>query len=232
MRNGDDASSDAALAGMSCVTFGLSDGCDYRAQELTVSEGRPRFTLVCPDGARYAVSLPVPGEHNVYNALAAFAALDLCGGDREKGAAAFSSFLGAKRRMEFRREVNGARVFEDYAHHPTELRATIRAARSTFPGSRVLCVFQPHTYSRTAELLPDFASALSGADSVFLLPIYSARETDTLGMSSELLASRIPGAVAFPSFEVARDALRDCLKPGDVLLITGAGDVNRLTDLL
>lgn len=230
--NGDDDSSAAALEGLSCVTFGLSSDCHYRAEQIRVSDGRPSFCLICPDGARFPVSLPVPGEHNVYNALAAFAALDLCGGDREKGTAAFSSFLGAKRRMEFKREVGGARIFEDYAHHPTELRATIRAAREAFPDSRVLCVFQPHTYSRTAELLSDFASALSGADAVFLLPIYSARETDTLGMSSELLASLIPGAVAYPSFEEARNGIRTFLRSGDVLLITGAGDVNRLTEML
>jgi UDP-N-acetylmuramate--alanine ligase len=174
---------------------------------------------------------PVAGEHNVYNALAAFAALDICGGNREKAAAAFATFMGAKRRMEFKKEVSGAKIFEDYAHHPTEITATIRAAK-TAQGGRVICVFQPHTYSRTAELLEDFAASLSAADKVYLLPIYSARETDTLGMSSELLASKISGAYAAKSFEELAEILRGELTAGDTLLVTGAGDVIKLTPLL
>ena len=122
-------------------------------------------------------------------------------------------------------------MFEDYAHHPTEITATIRAARMA-QGGRIICVFQPHTYSRTAELFDEFAASLSLADKTYLLPIYSARETDTLGMSSELLASKISGAYAAGGFEELADILKDELKEGDTLLITGAGDVIALTNLL
>ncbi len=231
LANGDDASTQLALEGVEHVKFGLGEGNDYRAVEVISDCGKPVFTLICPDGERYRIALPVAGEHNVYNALAAFAALDICGGNREKAAAAFSSFMGAKRRMEFKKEVGGAKIFEDYAHHPTEITATIRAAK-TAQGGRVVCVFQPHTYSRTAELLEDFAASLAAADKVYLLPIYSARETDTLGMSSELLASKIPGAYAAKGFEELAEILRGELREGDTLLVTGAGDVIKLTALL
>ncbi|MBE6640028.1 MAG: UDP-N-acetylmuramate--L-alanine ligase [Ruminococcaceae bacterium] len=231
LANGDDENTRIALEGIEHITFGIGENNDYRAVDIKIENGNPRFTVICPDGEKYAVSLPVAGEHNVYNALASFAALDICGGNREKAAKAFDSFMGAKRRMEFKKEVRGAKIFEDYAHHPTEIRATIRAARMA-QGGRVICVFQPHTYSRTAELLEDFATALGEADKTYLLPIYSARETDTLGVSSELLASKIDGAVAAESFEALAKILNAELKEGDTLLITGAGDVIALTDLI
>ncbi|MBQ1933547.1 MAG: UDP-N-acetylmuramate--L-alanine ligase [Clostridia bacterium] len=231
LANGDDNSTASALAGIEHLTFGIGEDNDYRAENIRVENGKPSFVAVCPDNARYEITLPVAGEHNVYNALAAFASLDICGGSREKAAAAFATFKGAKRRMEFKKEVCGAKVFEDYAHHPTEITATIRAARMA-QGGRVICVFQPHTYSRTAELFEEFAESLSGADKTYLLPIYSARETDTLGMSSELLASKIDGAYAAESFEELAEVLKKELKEGDTLLITGAGDVIALTNLL
>lgn len=231
LSNGDDESTNIALAGIEKLTFGLGESNDYRAVDITVEGGKPRFTAICPDGEKYEIVLPVAGEHNVYNALASFAALDICGGDRAAAAKAFLTFMGAKRRMEFKKEVRGAKVFEDYAHHPTEITATIRAARMA-QGGRIICVFQPHTYSRTAELFDEFAASLSLADKTYLLPIYSARETDTLGMSSELLASKISGAYAAGGFEELADILKDELKEGDTLLITGAGDVIALTDKL
>ena len=231
LANGDDAVTKSALDGLPVTTFGKGEGCDYRAVDITVENGRPSFTIVCPDGERYSVSLSAAGEHNVYNALASFASLDMCGGDRAIAAKAFSDFLGAKRRMEFKKQVCGADVYEDYAHHPTEISATIRAARMQ-SGGRIICVFQPHTYSRTAELFDGFVSSLSEADKVYLLPIYSARETDTLGMSSELLAEKIEGACAVDGFEELAEILKGELKAGDTLLITGAGDVIKLTALL
>ena len=231
LANGDDAVTKSALDGLSVTTFGKGEGCDYRAVDITVEGGRPSFTIVCPDGEKYSVYLSAAGEHNVYNALASFASLDMCGGDRAIAAKAFSDFLGAKRRMEFKKQVCGADVYEDYAHHPTEISATIRAARMQ-SGGRIICVFQPHTYSRTAELFDGFVSSLSEADKVYLLPIYSARETDTLGMSSELLAEKIEGAYAARGFEELADILKAELKAGDTLLVTGAGDVIKLTALL
>ncbi|MBQ2733111.1 MAG: UDP-N-acetylmuramate--L-alanine ligase [Clostridia bacterium] len=231
LSNGDDKSTETALDGIEHITFGIGEANDYRAVAIRIENGKPSFTAICPDGERFDISLPVAGEHNVYNALASFAALDICGGSREKAAAAFATFKGAKRRMEFKKEVCGAKVFEDYAHHPTEISATVRAARMA-EGGRVICVFQPHTYSRTAELFDEFAESLSLADKTYLLPIYSARETDTLGMSSELLASKIDGAYAAKSFEELACILKKELKEGDTLLITGAGDVIALTALL
>ncbi len=229
--NADDPSAQKALEGLPCRTFGIREKADWRARAVTLRDGRPAFEIVSPDKTVCHASLSVPGEHNVYNALAAFASCELCGGDREKAAAALSGFEGAKRRMEFKKTVNGADVIEDYAHHPTEITATLRAVKEA-GYRRVICAFQPHTYSRTAELFSDFAAALAGADETCLLPIYAARETDTLGVSSEKLAEAIPGARAYPSFEALASHLSAVLTAGDALLVMGAGDVIRLTDLL
>ncbi|NLK39887.1 MAG: UDP-N-acetylmuramate--L-alanine ligase [Clostridiales bacterium] len=222
----------AAEYGWDLITFGVHDSrSDFHAENIDFSRGRASFDIICKGNLLCRANLAVPGYHNIYNALAAAACAWLCGISGEMISAALGTFTGAKRRMEHKGQLNGADLYEDYAHHPTEIAATIDSARR-MGYNRVLCVFQPHTYSRTAELFDSFASALRTADEVVLTDIYSARETDTFGISSGKLADAVGGALYFSDFSDAADYFASKLMPGDVLLIMGAGDIYKLSDLL
>jgi UDP-N-acetylmuramate--alanine ligase len=186
------------------------------------------------------VSLPVPGRHNVANALAALAALTLAGFDPGATAEALGGFRGVARRLELKGERAGARVYDDYAHHPTEVRATLEAARE-LGAQRLIAVFQPHLYSRTKALAPEFGAALAAADEIAVLEIYPAREQPVgalAGVSgraiAEAAADRAGGKPVWwlPDAELAERALAPRLGPGDLLLTIGAGDVYRLADAL
>ncbi|HET9495854.1 MAG TPA: UDP-N-acetylmuramate--L-alanine ligase, partial [Chloroflexia bacterium] len=188
---------------------------------------------VLRDGREVArVSLRVPGRHNVLNALAAVAACVECGVSEEEAARHLGAFEGTARRFEVKGEAGGVLLVDDYAHHPTEIAATIEAARERYPGRRVYALFQPHTYTRTRDFLPDFARVLSAADRVIVSEIYASRERDTLGMSGKHIVERMAGASAefAPSLSAAREALLDDLAPGDLLLVMGAGDVTHVAD--
>ncbi len=224
--------------GLPCrvVTFGLGAG-DYHAEDITYSAcGFASFTLVkngVPAG-RYHLS--VPGEHNVSNAVAALAAGDLLSIPYEKMAAGLSDFEGTDRRFQKKGEVSGITIVDDYAHHPTEIRATLHAA-ANYPGSTIWCVFQPHTYSRTKSLMDDFAEALSLADKIVLADIYAARETDDLGISSDTLREKIAAKGKdvwyFPTFGEIEDFLMENCAPGDLVITMGAGDIVKVgEDLL
>jgi UDP-N-acetylmuramate--L-alanine ligase/UDP-N-acetylenolpyruvoylglucosamine reductase len=178
------------------------------------------------------VSLRVPGRHNVLNAVAALAACVECGVPPEEAARHLGDFEGTARRFEVKGEAGGVLVVDDYAHHPTEIAATIEAARGRYPGRRLYVLFQPHTYTRTRDFLPDFARVLSAADRVIVSEIYASRERDTLGMSGKQIVERMTGASAefAPTLSAAREALLDDLAPGDVLLVMGAGDVTHIAD--
>ena len=135
--------------------------------------------------------------------------------------------------MEYKGKLNGACVYDDYGHHPTEIRATLQGARCLAGERQLVCVFQPHTYSRTATLFEDFASALSFADRVVLVPIYSARESDTLGVSSERLAARIGDAATYcDSLEAAADFLADKIDEGCFTVVMGAGNVDKIYEMI
>ena len=221
---------DYITAGLSCriVTFG-SDSGDYHAADITYDEnGFASFTLMKNDVPAGRYQLSVPGEHNISNAAAALAAGDLLGIPYEKMAAGLSDFKGTDRRFQKKGEVSGITIIDDYAHHPTEIKATLHAA-AKYPGNTTWCVFQPHTYSRTKSLLDDFVEALSLADRIVLADIYAAREANDPEISSsmlcEKLVSRGKKAWYFPTFREIEAFLMENCAPGDLIITMGAGDI-------
>ena len=210
-------------------TFGIQNDGDYQA--LNVNEYKPgffEFDLKEWNKVTGHIRLAVPGYHNIYNALAMCAVCRFVGLTVEQCADAALNFKGAGRRFEVYGECNGALVVDDYAHHPTEIAATLKAAQH-YPHNEIWCVFQPHTYTRTKALLPEFAKALSLADHVVLADIYAARETDTLGISSTQLADAVKehgcDATYLPSFAAIEEFVTTHCQPGDLLITMGAGDV-------
>ncbi|MDE5933511.1 MAG: UDP-N-acetylmuramate--L-alanine ligase, partial [Lachnospiraceae bacterium] len=205
------------------ITFGSSASCDYAPSDITYDEfGHPSFMLTGPDGTKDSYTLRVPGLYNVYNAAAAVAAARLLGIDGDIIRKSLSDFNGTDRRFEYKGKVNGITIIDDYAHHPTEITATLQAAKN-YPHKTIWCVFQPHTYSRTKAFLPEFAKALSLADKLVLADIFAAREKDTLGVSSQTLQAEIEKlgheCYYFPTFgEIENFLLENCTK--DDLLIT------------
>jgi UDP-N-acetylmuramate--alanine ligase len=176
------------------------------------------------------VRLAVPGQHNVLNATGALAALHQLGLDLEKAIQALSTFSGAGRRFEVLGEVGDIIIIDDYGHHPTEIAATLKAARSRYPNYRIWAVWQPHTYSRTQSLEQAFIEALSLADLVGVLKIYAAREKDP-GYSAQVIAEALPigTAVYLKNFEVATKTLLRELTSGDVLIVFSAGDATQVS---
>ena len=217
------------------LTFGVQNTeADLRAVELRESKGCWSFDILLYGKHLCHVALRVPGSHQIYNALATAGAAWLCGLTAEQIADGLSAFGGAVRRMEYKGTCNGASLYDDYGHHPTEVRTTLKGAKAMTAGKgRLWCVFQSHTYSRTAALLSEFATAFADADRVVILPIYPARETDTLGMSPLVMADAIGnGAVPTEGFAQAAKILRNELREEDVAIIMGAGDSYRMFDLL
>nr|WP_297704516.1 UDP-N-acetylmuramate--L-alanine ligase [uncultured Butyrivibrio sp.] len=223
----------------SIVTYGSKESFDYYPSDITYDEhGNPSFTAHLANGRTLSIKLAVPGIHNVYNALAAAAVASILGIEDEYIVSGLSMFGGASRRFEYKGEIGGVTIIDDYAHHPTEIKATLTAARN-YPHNKVWCVFQPHTYTRTKALLDEFADALSLADHVVLADIYAARETDTLGISSKTLRDKIlelgHECNYFPTFEnfseIENYLLQNCTK-GDLLITMGAGDVVKIGDEL
>ena len=229
--NADDPNAMEALAGLPLFTFGCHGGADCQAKNLIWHHGRPEFDVVA-DGEVYAhLCLRVAGMHNVYNALAAAAAayvLKIPGKAVQQG---LEGFFGAGRRFELKGQYNGAKVYDDYAHHPSELHALLEMAKSLDYG-RVICVFQPHTYTRTKALFDDFVRELKLADLVVLTDIYAAREKNTIGISSRDLAEQIPGSLYCPSLAGAAAKLREIAQGGDLILTVGAGDVFTVGEML
>ena len=210
-------------------TFGMDSSFDYGAVNIAYDKkGSASFDFVKEGIFVDRVSLSVNGEHNVQNALAALAVADLLNIPLETAKKGLKDFQGTDRRFEHKGEFQGVTVIDDYAHHPTEIKATLEAARH-YPHRELWCVFQPHTYTRTKALFPEFADALTGADHVVLADIYAARETDTLGVSSEdlALALREQGTDAyyFSTFEEIEDFCRSHCENGDLLITMGAGNV-------
>ncbi len=213
------------------LTFGISsENADFRAVGISQRSGRYSFDILWKNEFFCHVDLSVTGYHHIYNALATAAACRLCGLDGKTIASGLSHFTGAARRMEYKGSLGGAEVYDDYGHHPTEIRATLSGARGLpKEGGRLICVYQPHTYSRTAALLDEFATSFEAADRVILAKIYAARETDTLGVSSALLAERIgEKAEAIDSFGEIAERLKTEAREGDTVVVMGAGDVYRV----
>ncbi len=236
--NGDIDRCEEITAGLACrvITYGSSSVFDYSPSRITYdASGYPSFYLMRKGGKKESYTLRVPGEHNVYNAIAAVALADTLGIAPAVSAKALLAFGGTDRRFEYKGKVNGFTIIDDYAHHPTEISATLTAARN-YPHKTTWCVFQPHTYTRTKAFLSDFARSLSLADEVILADIYAAREKDTLGISSQTLQAEIEKlghrCYYFPSFEEIQDfILKNCTKD-DLLITMGAGDVVKIGENL
>ena len=217
--------------GLRCrvVTYGSSPDSDYSACGIAYDgNGHVSFDLLKHGKKTDRISLSVTGDHNVSNALSAIAVADLLDIPMDTTKKGLLSFTGTDRRFEYKGEFNGVTVVDDYAHHPTEIEATLKAAKH-YPHEKVWCVFQPHTYTRTKAFFHEFAAALSHADHLVLADIYAARETDTLGISSADLAEEVKklgtDAHYFPSFAEIEAFLKENCRPGDLLITMGAGDI-------
>ena len=229
--NGDDANTLRAIAGVKdkkFITFGLKEGNDFRADNIVLEHEFASFDIIKYGENVGRISLGIPGEHNVYNALAAIAAADNVGIPMDKIIACAEAFHGAGRRFEILKRINGITIADDYAHHPRELAAALTSVRRMFPGRRVTAVFQPHLYTRTRDFYREFAEALSQADEVLLLPIYPAREEPIEGIASEIIAER----VTVPCRIVGREALAATLGAAatDVVVSFGAGNIDACCD--
>ena len=218
------------------LTFGTSKQADYYATQISYDKNAcASFTAVKKETDFGTITLHVPGVHNIANALAAIALADYLHISLSTIQQGFDLFHGTDRRFEYKGQIGGVTIIDDYAHHPTEIRATLQAAKN-YPHNKIWCVFQPHTYTRTKAFFNDFAAALSLADTVVLADIFAARETDTLGISSEDLVAAIEknGTEAhyFPSFdEIENFLLQNCIH-GDLLITMGAGDIVKVGESL
>ena len=224
------------------ITFSAEGdpAADYIARNVRMEDGLPCFEVVAYGDGKGTVAMAVPGRHQVINALAAAAAMDACGIPWEAIRSGLAHFVGAGRRMERKGEINGAVVYDDYGHHPTEIKATLEGAKamSEARGGRLICLFQPHTYSRTAALYGEFLTAFDAAHKALFIDIYAAREENIYGVSSEGLATDLNRGTAShkalycPSPAEAAKTIRETAREGDVVVIMGAGDVIKVTQAL
>ena len=222
----------AAKQAQAAISFGLSAGADYRAVSVQRAARGFRFMVTCRGQEIGAVELAIPGMQNVVNALAAVAVADQLGVPFMKIAEALGRFTGAKRRFERKYEGNGIVVVDDYAHHPTEIRVTLAAAR-TLDFKRILVAFQPHRYTRTQNLRDQFATAFQAADKLWLTDIYAASEDPILGVTSSALLDAIKAAGQTnvelePDFGKLSEQLVAEAQPGDLVLVIGAGDIHKV----
>lgn len=233
--NGDDENAMKAASDFAgeLIRFSLKDEtADYFAKEITFVDGRANFTLCYRGEAVCKVNLPLIGHFNIANALAALAASHNCGVSLKDAAESLATFRGAARRFELKFKYNGITVADDYAHHPSEIAATLAGAKNT-GAERIITIFQPHTYSRTHDLFEGFVKALSASDMVILPDIYAARETDTRGVSSEKLANAIGEKARYMGdFAKIAEFLASEAREGDLILTMGAGDVYKIANLL
>ncbi|MBQ5866608.1 MAG: UDP-N-acetylmuramate--L-alanine ligase [Oscillospiraceae bacterium] len=227
--NGDDPHVVETLEGLDYTTFGLCIQNTVHPENISLDWRH--MDVICDDAFYCHLDLKVIGKHNALNALAAVAAAWKLGIPGEAVAEGLKTFGGADRRMQYKGSINGADVYDDYAHHPDELRATIEAVR-TMKYDRVVIAFQPHTYTRTHALFDDFVKELSKADVLVLAEIYAARERNTVGISSRDLQTQIPGSVYCRTLPQVTDYLRSIAGPGDVILTVGAGDIFRAGEAL
>ena len=211
------------------IRYGLSDTADLRATNIVYSELGSTFEVPRVGGFRVFV----PGEHNVRNALAAIAVARELGITTQATAAGLARFLGVDRRFQILGEFAGAIVVDDYAHHPTEIRATLTAARRGYPKRRVVALFQPHLYSRTRDFAVEFGESLLVADVALVAPIYASREQPIEGITSKLIADAVGGVEYLErSNDAIIEELRRRLQPNDLFIAMGAGDVHQIAEAL
>lgn len=233
--NIDDENVVKALDGVdkNIVTIGINKACDYQGYDITHDDADKCMFKVRKNGEHYAtVALLVPGIHNVYNALSAFAVADISGIDKNVISSALGKFIGAHRRFERKGTFNGALIVDDYAHHPSEIKATLDAAKN-MGFENIYCVFQPHTYTRTKMLFDDFVKVFSESGiNVIITDIFAAREKDTGLVSAKELSDAIENAVYKASFADVEAYLRKELKENDLAFTMGAGDVYKIGEAL
>lgn len=236
--NHDIDSADTILQELPCsvIRYGFTPDCDYYASDLQYDEkGLPSFLLHQPAFPPQRITLGVPGKHNVSNSLSVFALSHVLGLSFAQTCHALRHFTGTKRRFEYKGQLGGITIIDDYAHHPTEIQATLEAAKA-WPHRRLWCIFQPHTYTRTHAFLSDFAKTLSLADEIILTDIYAAREVNTLGISSLDLKKEIEklgkSCFHFSSFDEIETFLLQQAVSGDLLITMGAGDVVKIGETL
>ena len=229
LANGDDPHTIQAMEGVEHITFGLNPSNSVHAENICPDWRH--LDVIC-DGKFYChLDLRVLGRHNALNALAAAGTAWMLGIPGDAASRGLATFSGAERRMQFKGTYAGAQIFDDYAHHPDELAATIEAVR-TMEHKRLVIAFQPHTYTRTKALFSDFVRELTKADHVVLAEIYAARERNTVGISSRDLAEQIPGSVYCRTLPEVTAYLRSIAREGDVILTVGAGDIFRAGEAL
>lgn len=228
---------DEVPKGCKVFTYGLSEKADFQLRDIATSEGKTSWSVRFPETAQgiREYTMGVPGTHNALNATATLVISQLIGVPNTQFAQALSQYSGVKRRFERVGERAGIQVYDDYAHHPTEIRATLQAARDNFPGRRIIAVFQPHTYSRTKLLFDEFAQSFANADIALLAPIFgSAREAADPSISSQSLATRAQkshqGIHALSSLEEITSWLAANTKSGDVVFTLGAGDIYKVAE--
>lgn len=208
-------------------TFGFSEDADVRAVHIVSHGAQTDFDILCRGELFTSVSLHVPGMHNVSNALAAAASAIVLGVSPAAVRYGLAGFTAANRRFEYKGKYNGADIYDDYAHHPGELKALLDAVEP-LGYKRIIMVFQPHTYSRTQALFDDFLEQLRRPDVCYLAEIYAAREKNTIGVSAGDLAREIPNSLFFPDNAELEKSLRAVASPGDIILTVGAGDVYKI----
>lgn len=225
--------------GKKVVFFGYNETSDFYAKNIDFNdEGHPSFDVYTKDGFLRRIELGIPGEHNVNNALAAIACCLTLGVDMDVIENTLESFRGTQRRFDITGKTeNGVTVVDDYAHHPTEIKATLAAAQH-FPHRKVWCLFQPHTYTRTLALMDDFADAFEDADNVVFAEIYAAREKNIYKLSSRDLMEKVKerhpdkDVFFFDSFEKIADFVRNNASEGDIVLTMGAGDIYKVGEMI
>ena len=227
--NYDDANTMDTIKGIDrkVITFGLDERADVYAANIRYKGAKSQFDIMYNGRFFTDVTLHVPGLHNVKNALAATAAC-ICVGVRPTSVKyGLAGFTGAGRRFEFKGKFNGADVYDDYAHHPGELKVLLDTVEK-LNYKRIIVCFQPHTYTRTAALFDDFVEQLRRPEVLLLAEIFAAREQNTIGISSEAIARQVDGSLFFPTFEALESALRRIAQPGDIILTVGAGNVYKI----
>ncbi len=233
--NGDDTNAMKAVKGIGkarVVTYGFQPTNDYSAADIQPTQrAHEKFSVFKGGNKATDISLSIPGKHNIYNALAAFAVADLFGVNTENIQKSLHAFTGVHRRFEMLGDFGGVTVADDFAHHPTEVTATLTAAKQ-MGFKRVWAVFQPHTYSRTYLLFNDFVKALGIADRVVLSEILAVRETNTYNIYSKDLAAKIPGCVWFKTFEEIADYMVKNAEDGDLILTLGGGDIYKCAHMI
>lgn len=218
------------------IDYGLKDG-QFRAQNIQVCDHHTQFEVSCDGKKRGELTLIVPGTHNILNALAVCATALNLGVKFPVIKKSLAEFTGAKRRFEIKGKKDGVLVIDDYAHHPTEIRATLEGLKSYYPNSKTWCVFQAHQYSRTRYLLSEFSESFENADQVIIPEIYAARDTeaDKKSVNCQILSSEIEkvshNSICIPEFEKVVEYLKENVKSGDTIITVGAGPVYRVGEM-